>query len=264
MKPIRFLVPYSEQPRIEPISQLVPRILLTWKVLKKTIRFLEFSCGRNEEFSWVGKVKKVVYDCSNKESYLIEDIVALKQNNSAMKTEIDVVSLGRVAERWVRESDGKTNPLKFWGHSHLFESTEPSSRDNDQMDDLIRGVATPIFFIRGIFSPQDTNYNLQTKNSRHPSFANVNATDRCPAFQAEFTLFDYQKGIAVRNVPWRLVDEYDEWELEELLLPSSDENFSGQRLDFPVVSNTEHFDEHALAREGKKKKGAPPDDSSQH
>ncbi|MBI2054326.1 MAG: hypothetical protein HYT36_03260 [Candidatus Staskawiczbacteria bacterium] len=244
MKSVRLLSPYSGQMRIEPISLLAPKIMITFEVLRKTAHFLEFCCARSEEFSWVGKVKHVESPVKTS-GYLIEDIVALKQTNSASETRLDAKAIAKIASQWVNEAGGKANPLKFWGHAHLFASTQPSYQDNNQMEELIRGNATPVFFIRGIFSPAPVCHRPDSSAFSSAVYQNYNIhrnTDvegRHQTFQAEFTVFDYQKEVAFVNVAWEVVDEYDCEELKSLLTLSVEQEEA--RAYSVKTSSTDYF-----------------------
>jgi len=201
METLRLLLPYMGQPDIEPIKALIPRILMTWEVYRDTLHFLNHSRERGTEFSWVGKVETV-----QPLQYSITELAVLPHNSTAAKTVLDALAIGKLANQWIKKAGGRYNPLKFWGHTHK-ASVEPSSQDYKQMELLICGELTPSFFIRGIFALSPELQSPPCSNPYSPGQTRQHfKTDYHSACLAEFTLFDYQKGIQIRNVPWEIVD----------------------------------------------------------
>lgn len=188
----------AQQPTIEPIDLMMPVIGLRWSVFRHTHALVMhgYQSG-GVEMSWVGKVS--VHSLGERRLFEIEEIRALKQRSSAAYTALDVVELGKLASEWIAESGGEKNPLRFWGHSHLPSiGTNPSPRDDNQMNVFVRGEHTPPFFIRGIFC------GMQSAVS--PVWSNPQSVDKGMPLQVDFTLYDYARGVKIRHVPWGLVD----------------------------------------------------------
>lgn len=87
---------------------------------------MELYCALCEkEIGWLGFVKR--YEDN---SFLIEDVVLLKQEVHATTTEIDPTAL---LEFWGQTPVEKQPDIKLWGHSHVNMSPSPSGQDDSQM-----------------------------------------------------------------------------------------------------------------------------------
>lgn len=87
---------------------------------------MELYCALCEkEIGWLGFVKRYPDN-----SFLIEDVVLLKQEVHSATTEIDPQAL---LEFWGQTPVEKQPDIKIWGHSHVNMSPNPSGQDDDQM-----------------------------------------------------------------------------------------------------------------------------------
>jgi hypothetical protein len=176
---MKLLLPYQNQPRLEPIKPLVPRIVLSWRVYEDINHLIE-ECGP-QELSWVGKVTAQTNGLQT--AYNITAIRLLPQTSSRVHTRLDPAAIATVAYQWITQTGEADNPCRFWGHTHPGSCTEPSAQDDMQMLELIQGRCTPPFFIRGIFSQGVEQY------------------------QGEFTVYDYNRGVKFRHVPWAVAND---------------------------------------------------------
>lgn len=210
MTPLLLLHPHGGPVHLEPLAPCVPRIVLAWDVYRVTLHFIAHSQAR--ELSWVGRV--TVEPGETTPVYVIDQVRLLRQTSAPHQTVLDPIAVGEIAQEWITAAGnkGNENPCKFWGHTHPFPSTAPSGQDDRQMLAFFRGKFSPPFFIRGIFSPAPLS----------PAFApDVPATAAC-ASSAEFSVYDFTKGVVFRNVPWSVVDpEKDEEVLAHVSLVAS-------------------------------------------
>lgn len=87
---------------------------------------MELYCALCEkEIGWLGFVKR--YEDN---SFLIEDVVLLKQEVHATTTEIDPTAL---LDFWGQTPVEKQPDIKLWGHSHVNMAPNPSGQDDNQM-----------------------------------------------------------------------------------------------------------------------------------
>ena len=87
---------------------------------------MELYCALCEkEIGWLGFVKR--YEDN---SFLIEDVVLLKQEVHATTTEIDPTAL---LDFWGQTPVEKQPDIKLWGHSHVNIAPNPSGQDDNQM-----------------------------------------------------------------------------------------------------------------------------------
>lgn len=122
------------------------------------------------EVGWLGTVTR-------RGSILrIEEVFLFKQEVTGSSTELDSGHIAEVVTRLIQEGYmDKVNALKFWGHVHPGNGTNPSSQDEETMGILSDGND---WFLRGIFGR---------------------------AGRAEFTLFDFKGNTRYEDVPWSLV-----------------------------------------------------------
>ncbi len=192
--------PYEGHVRIEPIASLTPQIVLSWEVLRDTLHFLALAQGL--ELSWVGRV--TVDPEGDAPTYHITEIRLLPQTSTFGNTILHPAAVAAAAEEWMEASGGTENPCRFWGHTHPFPSTDPSERDDAQMLEFIRGRLTPPFLIRGIFSPDTPRGACPTKPWR--SGVLPFGAPSLPTSRADFSIYDYHRGIVYRDVPWMVTD----------------------------------------------------------
>lgn len=87
---------------------------------------MELYCALCEkEIGWLGFVKR--YEDN---SFLIEDVVLLKQEVHATTTEIDPTAL---LDFWGQTPVERQPDIKLWGHSHVNMAPNPSGQDDNQM-----------------------------------------------------------------------------------------------------------------------------------
>ena len=198
--------PYSDQAHIEPIGPLLPSIHMTWEVYRDTTHLIALTRDLGKEISWVGKVH--VQRQENAEVYVIAEIRVLPQESTAVETRLDPIAVAQVAREWIRASGTEQNPCRFWGHTHVHIGPDPSPKDDQQMLSFIREGGPP-FFIRGIFSP------LMSGTASGPYLGP--RSDPADLGHADFTLYDYRKGVLIRHVPWFIVDTERSTELAAIV-----------------------------------------------
>lgn len=119
------------------------------------------------EISWLGTVHR------DGHILLIDKIFLFEQEVSTSSTEILPESIAMVAHKLIQEGRmDDVNRIKFWGHLHPGNSTSPSGQDENQMDTFRNGND---WFLRGIFGREG---------------------------RAEFTFFDYIRGLRYNDIPW--------------------------------------------------------------
>lgn len=156
-----------------------PKVIIEMKAYLDMFYLVEAAGG--DEVGWLGTISK------DGETYLIEEIFIFDQEVSSISTEIDPESVAEVATDLIKKGEvKKVNSLKFWGHVHPGNSTTPSSQDEEQMSVFKDGND---YFLRGIFD----------RNGR-----------------AEFTLFDYVRGLRFNDVPWDIKLYEDDGRKEEI------------------------------------------------
>lgn len=144
----------------------LPKIVINEKAYMDMIYIT--SQSNNNEISWLGSVDKV------NNVYIIDNIYLFEQTVSSTTTLITPNSIVKLGTEMLKAGMIKeVNKLRFWGHLHPGNSTSPSKDDNDTMDILRKRCKD--YFIRGIFGRKG---------------------------KAEFSLFDYSKGIWFNDVEW--------------------------------------------------------------
>jgi hypothetical protein len=123
----------------------------------------------SNEIGWLGTAEK------DGNTFYIREVFLAGQEVTPGTTEITTDGLSDLAEDILTRKDGVDvwNNVRFWGHSHVTGGTSPSYTDEEQMQRFI--TTDHPWFIRGIFN----------KHGR-----------------AEFTIFLYDVGIVVEDVPW--------------------------------------------------------------
>jgi len=129
------------------------------------------------EVGWVGTVKR---DGMN---FSIEEIFLPGQRGHIATCEITTDGLGNLATEILQRENGVEvwNSIRFWGHVHPGNDTDPSGQDNDQMK-VFRDSCTD-FFVRGILG----------RGGR-----------------MEFTVFFYETGLVFHDVPWNIKEGDEE------------------------------------------------------
>ncbi len=137
--------------------------------------------GIDKEVGWLGTAQR------QGDNVFIEDMFLFNQEVSGSHTEISIDGLSEVAMELLQKPNGSEllNAMRFWGHSHVDMMTYPSGQDNDQMHKFHSFGCN--FFLRGIFNRRG---------------------------EVNFSLYDWERGIAVHRMPWTMAD---------LPLPNKDE-----------------------------------------
>ncbi len=166
MKFLKF-APHNFEPRCELIEGRIPKILLSPRAFLDMF-YISEAC--EDEVSWLGTVREL-----GESSYLIEEVFLFKQEVTGVSTEIDQDDLGRFFNDLLAQPNGqeKAASILFWGHVHPGSFTSPSGVDEAQM----RVFSHSPWFIMGIF----------TRSGR-----------------AEFTFFDYSRGVRFSDCPWEI------------------------------------------------------------
>lgn len=149
-----------------------PRIYITPAAYCKMLLYVELA---KLEVGWLGTASRLKGG-----DFLIEDTFLLQQQVSAAQTELSVEGQSKLAEELAGRGDEGLeiiNSMRFWGHSHVRMGTSPSGTDDQTMlrfrDDGLE------WYIRGIFNKLG---------------------------RAEFTIYYFDLGFAVKDVPWDVYD----------------------------------------------------------
>lgn len=127
----------------------------------------------NNEIGWLGTVSIL-----GKDHYLIDSIFLPEQETGGATCEISNED-EELCEK-MTEDETYVDRLRFWGHLHPGNSTSPSGQDDTQLEKFTHNE----WFIRGIFGRMG---------------------------RAEFTFFDFRKGLVWEDVSWKIqTDEISE------------------------------------------------------
>lgn len=168
------LTQHSFKRKIE-ITRALPRILVAAQALQDMWYIVEQA---SQEVGWLGTVQQ------NGNDLLIDEIFLFEQRAHGTTCEISTDGLAAWAQEMLEtrpDADDVINRLRFWGHSHVNMGTSPSGQDESQMS--IFADSCSDFFIRAI----------------------ANKSGRL-----EFTLFLYEKGLAIKDCPWSVSAPADE------------------------------------------------------
>ena len=154
------------------VGKQSPRIYITPTAYRKMLLYVELA---KLEVGWLGTASKLKGG-----NFLIEDTFLLHQEVSAAQTELSVEGQSKLAEELLLKGEEgleTINSMRFWGHSHVRMGTSPSGTDDQTMlrfrDDGLE------WYIRGIFNKLG---------------------------RAEFTVYYFDLGFAVKDVPWDVYD----------------------------------------------------------
>ncbi len=170
-------VPHRFEPQVR-YQAGIPHILITQRAYSAMWHIVDLS---REEVSWLGTVKDV--SGAGSTLFRIEEIFIFKQEVSAVTTAMNPEGLAALAGKILdTRADGVDviNALRFWGHSHVHMDTSPSGQDDHQMD--IFASSDHPYFIRGILNKRG---------------------------RAQFTVYFYETGIVVYDVPWSVESSID-------------------------------------------------------
>lgn len=186
-QPSKHLCPHSFAPRIEYIAPpSIPQIYISLQAHKDMCTLIDMV---DTEVGWEGTVER------NGNTFLIKEIFLMEQlahETTTIITTEGQSNLGmEIFDTRGEEAMDILNELRFWGHSHVYMGTSPSAQDNTQMELFqTEGVE---FFIRGI-------------GNKHG--------------RLDFTVYLYDKGVIVYDVPWYLYNpgivdaDYEKWDKE--------------------------------------------------
>ena len=144
----------------------LPRIFITPPAYADILTLAQLS--GSDEISWLGSVAALP-----DYQFLIDGIFLLKQKVHSATTEINEEGLADFFTDLIGDDPELAQRVMFWGHVHPRHSTSPSSQDEDQMEAFSHNP----WFIRGIFGRSG---------------------------RAEFTFYDYQRGLKWKDVPWQI------------------------------------------------------------
>lgn len=208
------LSPYSGQSRVELLNASGVQVQIVWSALREIFALLRAVASLRQEVACVGKVPDPKIEACGILTYRIEEVKILRQRCDPVETTLDPTDLGITAAEWIEQAGGQVNPLRFWGHAHL-GSPHPSSQDDFQMMEFRRGE--PAFFIRGIFGFQTMVVSAPVINVGDIPVDRDYGGSSHHGCVAEFSVFDYSRGIVFRDVPWELCDTWRETEIPGLV-----------------------------------------------
>lgn len=174
--------PHQFDPKQVAISQnSIPKVFIMPEAYADQLAIAQLS--GSDEIGWLGSVR-VISDYQ----FLIEQIFLIKQVVHGSTTEMTEDGLSDFFTDLAMENPEICSKILFWGHVHPSNSTEPSSQDEDQM----KLFAHNDWFLRGIFGRSG---------------------------RAEFSLFDYKRGVIWKDIPWQIYvdineDRKDMWKAE--------------------------------------------------
>lgn len=153
------------------LPQDVPTIVVNQLALLKILILVD---AIDLEVGWLGTAKRVGSD------FLVGDVFIFEQDVSHGHTELSTDSMSEIMSEVLTRPDGEEifNNTRFWGHSHGDGGVYPSSQDDSQMK-LFEGFGAD-FFLRGIFNRRG---------------------------EINFSLYDYQRGLAFHHTPWKVGGE---------------------------------------------------------
>lgn len=175
-------VPHKFEPKQVAIGQnSIPKIFITPEAYADQLSIAQQSGG--DEIGWLGSVRQIA-----DYRFLIEKIFLIEQVVSGASTEMTEEGLADLFTDLAMVDSELCAKILFWGHIHPSNSTTSSSQDDDQMALFNHNE----WFIRGIFGRSG---------------------------RAEFTFFDYKRGIIWEDVPWQIYapiyeDQQAAWKVE--------------------------------------------------
>lgn len=146
-----------------------PLIVVTSKAAQKMWHYVDIA---PEEVGWLGLVRRLeplVFE--------IEDVYLFKQQVTGVTTRIApeaVYEMQRALANQGATGEDLMERIRFWGHSHVNMDTGASGQDETQA----KLFSYLPFFIRGILNKRG---------------------------KMEFTLFLWESGIILRDVPWTIL-----------------------------------------------------------
>lgn len=174
----------DKEPVITYATSALPEIFITKTALNKMNLYVS-ECDK--EIGWLGVVE------SDKDTFLIRDVMLFKQEVTSTTTDIDETDLNDFANSTVEKygSDKGVdilNSIKLWGHSHVNMSVFASGTDDESMD---------IFYDGG-----------------HDYFIRLIANKKGAM---KIDVYNYEKGIIYENLPFTPVISKEELDLRKML-----------------------------------------------
>ncbi len=152
-----------------------PRIFIPPQVHDFMYHVVDLSA---KEVSWLARVEN-----PRDLDFIIGETFLFEQEVSATRAKITTDGLTTFAMQLLAErEDGEAvwNSIRLWGHSHVTMDTDPSKQDDDQM--------------------------LEFSKCKHPWFIRLIANK---LGRLEFTLYLFDRGIIIEDVPWQLLMPVD-------------------------------------------------------
>jgi len=173
----KIFYPHSFKPEVEFLGNDFPWIITSNLAYEKMWHYVDIA---DEEISWLGSVEEI--ETSGQSDYFIKDVFLLRQENGAASTEITEQGLVDLVQELLKLPNGNKlyQEIRFWGHSHVNMETQPSSQDERQME--LFEQSGHQFFIRAILNKRG---------------------------KISFTLYRYDCGIKITDVPWGLDVSFD-------------------------------------------------------
>jgi hypothetical protein len=162
--------PHRASPVVRHLTR-APRVLIAPAAYRKMLLYVERA---PLEVGWMGTVTRRGND------FVIDRVYLLKQTVSAVTTAISVQGQDDLCQELLKQGQSgveSLNNLRFWGHSHVRMDVEASERDEMTMREF-ENNGLP-WALRGIFNKLG---------------------------RAKFSLFLYEEGLRVDDVPWAVYD----------------------------------------------------------
>ena len=168
--PAGLFLPHKFVTKVELLGRRTPRIIVSRKAYSQMWHIVNRA---RKEVSWLG-VCRIIDD-----DILIEEVFLFQQICFNDKT---VITPEGIAQRWQvflkKYGTEFCNRIFFWGHSHVYMGTNPSVRDEEQMEKIFSQLGQPVF-VRGILN-----------KSGRMEFAIYLYKDRVKISDAEWTIQD--------------------------------------------------------------------------
>ncbi|MFA6097028.1 MAG: hypothetical protein WC788_05365 [Candidatus Paceibacterota bacterium] len=209
-------LPHRNLPKVEFLGRRMPKIIVSKKAYSQIYHIVDVA---KKEVSWLGACSKIGDD------FLIEEVFLFEQICYSDKTEMMGEGIAKKWQEFLLRKDGLDlcNRIIFWGHSHVWGGTNPSERDEIQMENIFSRSGHPSF-VRGIMN----------KNGR-----------------MEFTIYLYDEGLKIADAQWFIQDLIDESMRSEI---EREYNLLVREADYEVIVRNIKEDEKKKRSKSKKKR----------